>query len=387
MDLNDIQFLQSSEGERWLAELEKMGLSADNTLPIATKLRKSLPQTHIHALIETTLLREKGKAKFSRANEMLFLRDALEQASSELISDYRAQRYVGKKTADLGCGIGGDLLGLANVGESIGIDLNPVRLQMAAQNLAVYGREADLIEANLLALAPLPVDAIFFDPARRDERGKRIHSVEQYRPPLSLVNKWRDAGVEQVGVKLSPAVDLAELPEQVEVEFIAVKNELKEAVAWYGALGTGVRTRATILPSGETLVDDGAEVEVAEVKPYLYEPNPAVLRAGLVQTLGHQLGATMIDGEIGFLSADAHQQTPFATAFIVEDVLPFGLKKLRTYLRQRNIGRVTIKKRGSPLDVVWLEKQLRLKGDKDCWLILTQAQGEPVVIVAIPFQG
>ncbi|NUM47252.1 MAG: hypothetical protein HUU38_21335 [Anaerolineales bacterium] len=67
--------------------------------------------------------------------------------------------------------------------------------------------------------------------------------------------------------------------------------------------------------------------------------------------------------------------------------MPFNLKKLRAYLRERNIGRVTVKKRGSPLEPESLIRDLKLKGDGEKVLVLTKLQGEPVVLVCAPPQN
>jgi hypothetical protein len=58
------------------------------------------------------------------------------------------------------------------------------------------------------------------------------------------------------------------------------------------------------------------------------------------------------------------------------------LKRLRTYLRQRGIGQVTVKKRGSPITPEQLIHDLRLKGDLERVVFLTQLRGRPVVIIA-----
>jgi hypothetical protein len=93
------------------------------------------------------------------------------------------------------------------------------------------------------------------------------------------------------------------------------------------------------------------------------------------------LGATKIDEDIAYLTAGKREQTPFARCYAIEDVLPFQLKRLRQYLRERNVGRLTIKKRGSPLDPDVLRKQLRLKGDNERIIFLTHVKGDPVVII------
>jgi hypothetical protein len=124
-----------------------------------------------------------------------------------------------------------------------------------------------------------------------------------------------------------------------------------------------------------------ASSEVRQPGVYIYEPDPAVLRAGLVQALGARIDAWQIDADIAYLSSDRLVQTPFARAWTVEDWMPFSLKRLRAYLRQRNVGRVTVKKRGSPLQPEELIHKLRLEGEEERVLFLTHVQGRAAVII------
>jgi hypothetical protein len=125
------------------------------------------------------------------------------------------------------------------------------------------------------------------------------------------------------------------------------------------------------------------EIPIRPPAGYLYEPDGAVIRAHLVEQLAVRLNAAKISDDIAYLTADTHTPTPFARTFAVEDVFPFQLKRLRHYLRERKIGRITIKKRGSPLDPERLQQQLRPEGDLQRTIFLTQAKGEPVVIIGI----
>ena len=193
--------------------------------------------------------------------------------------------------------------------------------------------------------------------------------------------------VPETAVKISPGVDYAELPDEAEVEFISLNGEMKEAVLWYGRFHSGVPRRATLLPDGHTLTtaDLPAErIECTLPKAYLYEPDGAVIRAHLVQALADQLPASHIDESIAYLTADTAVNTPFARCFAVEAYFPFQLKRLRHYLRQRQVGSVTVKKRGSPLEPDRLQRQLRLSGPKEThrFLFLTHVLGEPTVVVA-----
>jgi hypothetical protein len=253
--------------------------------------------------------------------------------------------------------------------------------------LAVYGREANFTpqQADLLQLAPFAADALFFDPARRDEHGRRYYSVHDYQPPLSLLAAWRQL-TPDTAVKISPGVDYAELPPEAEAEFISVNGQVKECVLWYGRLHSGAARRATLLPHGHTITTahlPAKPVPITTPQAYLYEPDGAVIRAHLVQALAQQLDASQIDTDIAYLTSTTWQETPFATGYLVEDVFPFQLKRLRHYLQARQIGTVTIKKRGSPLDPDKLQKQLRLTGPNEnhCVVFLTFVQGETAVII------
>lgn len=392
MTLDDLAFLLSDAGQRWLAELSETAVTPQTHLQIATWLRQKLPPAQAQAVLETIVLRQHAAAKFSRASQMYFVRAALEQASAEIVAQHRARRFAAlgcQHLADLGCGIGGDALALAAQAEVTGVEWDPVRLAMAQENVRVYGYGDRFhpLQADLHSLTPLAqVDALFFDPARRDENGRRFFSLAQYQPPLSLVDQWR-AVVPDTAVKISPGVDYAELPQDAEVEFISLAGEMKEAVLWYGRLHSGVARRATLLPAGHTLTTadlPGEAIPSARPQAFLYEPDGAVIRAHLVQALAVKVGANQIDASIAYLTGETAVSTPFARCFAVEAAFPFQLKQLRHYLRERRVGSVIIKKRGSPLEPETLQRQLRLSGHKDEHriLFLTHILGEPSVIVA-----
>jgi hypothetical protein len=278
---------------------------------------------------------------------------------------------------------------LAAQAEVTGVEWDPVRLAMAQENVRVYGHAARFhpLQADLHSLTPLrQMDALFFDPARRDEHGRRFFSLAEYQPPLSLIDQWR-AVVPETAVKISPGVDYAELPDEAEVEFISLNGEMKEGVLWYGRFHSGVQRRATLLPDGHTLTTADLPTELIECMPpkaYLYEPDSAVIRAHLVQALADKLSASQIDESIAYLTADTAVVTPFARCFAVEAHFPFQLKQLRHYLRERQVGSVTIKKRGSPLEPDKLQRRLRLSGPKEThrFLFLTHILGTPSVVVA-----
>jgi hypothetical protein len=248
------------------------------------------------------------------------------------------------------------------------------------------GERAAFILADLttsLPFLPRPGTALFLDPSRR-AGGRRIYSVKRYQPPLDIIQSWLEH-FPALGVKISPGVKLEEISHlEAELEFISLRGELKEAVLWFGPLKSA-RRRATLLPGMHSLsIDKEPYLPVTEPRAFLYEPDPAVLRAGMVRGLGEMIGASQLDPEIAYLTADTIQPTPFARAWAVVDWFPFGLKRLRRYLREQAVGRVVVKKRGSPLQPEVLIRDLRLKGEEERVVFLTQLRGRPIVIVCSP---
>ena len=386
--LDDLDFLVSLPGSRLLEQLRDEALDDSQTLRLLDMLRREVSPQQAGALVEMARLRLKGETKFgAAAGKMWFTRDGLEQASDPLVRRYRATSMTGVRVIDACCGIGADSFALVATGADVlGLDYDAVRVRIAGMNMAALGLKAAFRVADVRDGLP-GADVIFYDPARRDAAGRRIHHVEQYQPPLGLVNEWRhDHPTARIVVKLSPGVDLAQLvPYAGGVEFISVASDLKEAVLWLGGdMGAG-ETRATLLtPDGTfSLRRESAlaRVPVSEPRRWLLEPDASVLRAGLVGDLALSLGGALLDETIAYITADALVETVWARAWPVLDWMPFHVKRLRAYLRERRVGRVTVKKRGSAVTPEILIPQLKLQGDDTRVLVLTRCKGSPVVVI------
>jgi hypothetical protein len=399
MDLPTFERLLTADGQAALAAAAELRPTEETFLPSLTTLQKHFDVPLAKAALETVILRARAAAKFSRAGQMYFVREALEQASGEIISIHRAERYARRgvaRVADLCCGLGGDAIGLSGVANVTLVDKDPLRLALARANLAAYGRAARIqgVQMDLNIDPPPAADALWLDPARRAS-GHRKFSVRDYQPPFESVPRFLKHQP-ALGVKVSPGVDLAELAEVLddphkaagerpsyEIEFISVHGELKECAAWFGPLRTEAARRATLLPGPHTLIPpaQASLITLSSPRRYLYEPDPAVLRAGLVTTLAAQIDAHQLDPDIAYLTSDTLTPTPFARAFVIGDAFPFQLKRLREYLRARNVGQVTVKKRGSPLEPGQLIRQLRLSGSEYRIVFLTHVNAQPYVLI------
>ncbi len=380
MTLDDLDFLASERGTRILDRLSTDDLSDSRTLALLTALRRQLTPEQAGAALELARLRRKAVAKFGAdAGRLFFTRAALEQASDPRVRRYRAEGASGRRVVDACCGIGADSLAFAAAGaEVVGLDLDPMRVAMARRNAAALRLTARFAAADVRDGLPA-ADLIFYDPARRDDQGSRIHNVEGYQPPLSLLRGW---SAPEIAAKLSPGVDLAQLePYGGAVEFISVDGDLKEATL---RLGVGRGLTATLLTAAAAYhwsAGEPVEAPLDEPRGWLVEPDPSLLRAGLVTNAALAFDGAQLDSTIAYFTTDARPESPWLRAWRVIDWLPFNVKRLRATLRERGVGTVTVKKRGSAVTPDALIPQLKLKGAASITLVLTRCRGRQMVIL------
>ena len=377
---DDLDRLLSPEGRALLDGLPEGPLDPDDALALGTRLRRGHPAGLVAAALAQHELRGRAAAKFPAADRMWFTREGLEQASAEPLARHRAARYAGfAVVADLCCGIGGDLCALAPGRAALAVDRDPVHLRMARENARVHGAGELAAVCAVVGDLRLPRSlAVFVDPARR-AGGRRLPAGES-RPPLAWCLELATR-VAAVGVKAAPGLPLGQVPDGWEVELLADRRELKEAVLWSPALATTTR-RATVFPGPHTLTaQPGPPVPCAPPGAFLLDPSPAVTRAGLVETLARDLGAWKLDPRIAFLSADQPMRSPFGRLLRVDASLPWNLKRLRQVLRERGVGTVEVRKRGSAVDAADLTTRLRLRGDAAAVVVLTRVADRPWVLV------
>jgi SAM-dependent methyltransferase len=408
----------SAAGRELLGRLEGEDIAPERAIALSESLRERYPADLVAAALTQQALRIAAKAKFNMADQMLFTREGLEQASSELTAGHAAGRFTGCRViADLCCGIGGNLIALAAAGRDnpvitessqqvaqkdfgdhgtfvVGVDADRVSLEFARHNVVVCapGAPAAFICADVTRLPLRGVDAVFIDPARR--QGQRRLPAGQSRPALQWCLSLTDA-VQRVGIKAAPGLPRELVPSGWETEFVAVGRDLKEALLWSPALTDGVGSRATLLPSGETLVaaageadsgdaDAGETVPLAAPGAYLLDPNPAVTRAGLVAQLARLTGAWQIDPMIAFLSSDEPVQTPFARTLRVIESAPWHEKRFARRLRELGIGTADIRRRGLAGDVAQIHRRLGLRGPGSATLVLTRVANRPWGLICTP---
>ncbi|MEU1270636.1 methyltransferase domain-containing protein [Streptomyces sp. NPDC005799] len=386
--MNDLALLLTPEGRALLDEVRDTAPA--NELAVATRLRREHPADLVSAALGQARLRQRAAAKFAAADagRMFFTPNGVEQSTRASVAAYRAEcfRAMGvRSVADLCCGIGGDAIAFARLGIPVlAVDRDPVTAAVARANAEALGL-ADLIEvreADVTEVDTAGYDAVFVDPARRGGRG-RIFDPEAYSPPLSWAVGAARKASRAAALKVAPGIPHEAVPEDAEAEWISDGGDVKEAVLWFGTTPGAVR--ATLLPGPRTLPGRGLpDPRVRPVGRYLYEPDGAVIRAHLVAEVAEGLDAGLIDPTIAYVTSDALLPTPFATAYEITDQLPFNVKKLKALLREREVGTLTVKKRGSAVEPEELRKKVKSAGPNSATVFLTRVAGAPTMLVGHP---
>jgi SAM-dependent methyltransferase len=390
------RWLRSPEGAAAGRLAGRLIADGVDLLPGLDRLRTEVGPEHAGPAWELARLRARARPVFGADAEALFLTaDALEQAGRPELAARRAARLLAggvASAADLGCAAGTDTVALARAGaEVLAVDRDPVARELTAANAEALGL-ADrirVVDADVVDLVAGATDgrvagcaAAVLDPARR-AGGRRQLDPDRWSPPWSTVTALLER-VPTTVVKVAPGLDHDRVPAGIEAEWVSVGGSIVEALLWGSGLSETWR-RASLVRDGEvvelTAGEDPGLASTGPVRGWLHEPDPAVIRSGLVACVADELDATLIDPTIAYLSSDARAASPWVSSYRVIDVLPFNLKKLRALLRTRGIGRVVVKKRGSPIEPETLARQLRGPGDRTATVVVTRVAGAPTALV------
>lgn len=392
LDPTDLSPVLTPEGWELLNRLTAEGsYQEQDALALSTRLRRDGHAPELVAAVLTQLrLRGKAAAKFGPfAQRMVFTQAGLEQATRLQVAALHAGRFADagvRHVADLGCGLGADAMALAALDLQVtAVDRDPTVAAAATVNLMPFpsaqvvcadavewARQADELDGASGTSGP---DGFWLDPARRvlsTSGSARVFDPEAFSPPLSFVEALAEAG-RAVGVKMGPGIPHESTPAGCEVQWVSVGGDVTEAVLWFNAVARPeVRRAALVLGGDGGSAEDGspsaqgaAELTSAEdfgdspavevagvggVGGWFYEPDGAVIRAGLVADLVARehadVGGRLLDEHIAYFCADELVQTPFARAYEVLSVMPYHVKGLRRWAKETGVTRLDVKKRG-----------------------------------------
>jgi hypothetical protein len=353
----------------------------------------------VAAVLTQAKLRRRARKKFGDFTDgMLFTEDGLEQASRLQAAALHAGRFRGAgitQVADLGCGLGAESMAMGAIDLNVrAFEIDEVTAALAVFNLGAF-ENVEVEQADITTLNLSQFEALFFDPARRELDGKGERAARKFDPAQFAPNfNWvlEKARTKPTGIKLGPGHPHDAIAEDAEAQWLSIDGDLVELALWFGDVKRPKVSRAATVVNAtgrHEIVSEEFESEVAEIAPlkqYIYEPDNAVVRSHLIADLARDVGATLISREIAYLSSDVEIDSPFMRGFKVIDEMAFDRKKLKAYLRDKNIGTLEIKKRGVDVVPEQLRKEMSLKGEIAATLILTRVGDDHRTLIAEPLK-
>ena len=386
MDRASFLSLISPEGQALLAEVGDLESKTD-VLSLVSKLRKHGHSADLVAnVLSQAKLRRRAQAKFGEfANTMFFTEAGLEQASRLKVAAIHAGRFRSagiNHVADLGCGIGAESLALASLDIKVSaFELDEVTAAMATYNLAKFNN-VEVAQADVTQIDLAPFDGFFIDPARRELNGparettKRKFDLEDLAPSWEFVLEL--SKTKATIAKLGPGIDHKDIPSEAEAVWISDNGDLVEAGLYFNQVRRNEVSRAALLitPTGTHELTSPnrsrTDAPLGELSEYVFEPDNSVIRSHLVGDLAIANELHLFAPEIAYLTGSSPLVSPWLRSYRVIDNLIFDRKKLKAYLRERQIGVLEIKKRGADITPEQLRRELDPKGPNSATLIVTR---------------
>lgn len=354
--------------------------SAGDALSIQKALRSRFNADLVRLGMTLVDLRKKAATKYQLASKMWFDSVRLEQSTNEIVAAHKAKRFLGE-VVDLCCGLGADSLAFAANCNVTAVDLDPLCGFFVSQNAAAYGvaesvgfecREASLENGDAF---------VHIDPDRRAS-GSRVRRLEQYQPDLDFMQELTKSS-RGGAIKVSAAANFGGKFPDCEIELVSLNGECKEATVWFGELASDAPWRATSLPSGESIAGDplDAVADVVEPGTYLLDPDPAIVRSGLLDVFCEQFGLSRLDDAEEYLTAEHVPTTALSTAFKVVALTTNNDKQIRKMLTHHNIGSLEVKTRHVKVDANTLQRKYAGRnrtgqGDQPGVLFIARLQGK-----------
>lgn len=408
MDSTIVRWLASPEGHARLHDLPEYRES--DAVSVATRLRvDGCTPEQASALLTQKRLQVRAREKFGEfAEGMLYTPDGLEQASRLEVAATHAGRYAAASLAtvhDLGCGIGSDAMAMSALGVTVhSIDVDPLTAAVADVNLRPWPdsrARVGIAEDFEAPLDPLHARAgVWLDPARRTPgvsdrsgRTRRVFRLDEISPSWDFVlSVARD--VPATGAKLSPSLPHDIPPLGTEAQWTSWQGTVLECAVWWGPLVKEAGRSARVLRKGlppvevdqRTCEEGPAHADsLADIGTWLYEADRAVNRAGLIGTVTGVTSGVELEAGLGYVTSDHEVDLGHARRFEVLEAMPFSVKGLRAWLRERGITGLTVKKRGIRLDEDQLRRQLKIGrgagAGETATIVLTRVAGAQTVLV------
>ncbi len=335
---------------------------------------------------------------------------SLEQASSETTARFKAGLFSGKKIADLTGGLGVDSCFFAQQFESLTyVEQNAELLAAAQHNFAQLGVTNVHFEQSsaedFLERTTETFDLIYLDPARRDERKGKVFQLTDCSPDVLTIRDLMLKKSARVLLKTAPLLDLklaaSQLVQVSKIWVVASDGDCREVlyllereapaineipVEAVSLESRPIRFEKPYRSSSEPQIfafslaeEQETETNFSTPQNFLYEPNPAILKAGAFRSFGNRFGLSKLHANTHLYTSAEFQPGLPARSFVIEQVCKYDRKAVQAHVTS---GKANITCRNFPDNPDQVRRKLALADGGDVYLFAaTDIEGKKVVLL------
>ncbi|MDD5615954.1 MAG: methyltransferase domain-containing protein [Candidatus Methanoperedens sp.] len=279
------------------------------------------------------MTRDKRTIKFTRP--VASNKEGLQLSTPEIVAAYIAKRLKTGIIADLGCGIGGQVIFFARECKKVyAVERNPEKLEYAKKNCELYGvKNVEFILGDALEKSTIETvsdaNIIFSDPARPlSEKERTLDNLE---PPIIEILRLYSDVTPELAFHAPPQMSPSRINLDCEREYLSLNGQLNRLTLYFGSLKSCQRS-AVVLPGEKRLLSSNAvAIKSGDLNDYIYEPEPSVVKAELLDELAYEVSEK--GDEILFYKGDGKRTLLTSSKLIVS---PFFKDAYRVVGRTEN---------------------------------------------------
>ena len=363
-------------------DVKKLALNAKKYTGIDIKAASALISLYQKAELK---LPEHYKALAALNNK------SYEQSTSEAVAKYKAQimQIENKCIINITGGLGIDDWAMANYA----LKIDSCETDVVIHNVGVYNSNLfnntnitrHFIDGIAFVKNYDPVNIIYADPDRRPNSG-RMFRLEDSEPDVLSNMPLLLGKASEVWIKISPMADISYLqrsfPSLNKLYVIAWLGEVKEILICCTKIKTDeIKTVAVNITPKQIYTYEKPKIVILprynNFGKYLYEPNRAIIKAGLSAEYSQTTGLPMLSSKSNFFISDK-RYIPFqGRAFEIIERIHYKPRFIETYLKTQKIVQANITIRNFRETTEQLRKRFGLKdGGNDYLCFTTDTAGE-----------
>ncbi len=295
----------------------------------------------------------------------------LQQSSSEATAKYKASITHSAPVIDLTGGTGVDLFYISGNKKAIYVDPDPELCRLAEHNFTILHKHLKVVNSTAESFVnTMPEDhQLFLDPSRRDEHNNKMIRFSDCLPDVTkllpeLLEKTND-----ILLKASPMMDISQACRELlmhvhEVHVLEWEGECRELLF--------VIHRDTCKEPLIRAVDLSANLEISfrtgeekelipsygPMRNWLYEPSPAMLKAGAFNVLANRYQLTKIHPNTHLYTSESLVMDFPGRTFRVIHCQPYSVSGLKKSIQG---DKANISTRNFPESVKSIRKKTGLK--------------------------